>query len=94
MQIDLAQEKDQADKGILACVACDSMVSLWGKILGNWMISDSDAKANVAYFTIPEFSSLIPEGAALKSALDQCSGCSLDTHEETVAGFTGGQHPR
>ena len=51
-------EKDAASKGVLACIACDAMVTQWGQLLSDWIIADSGGNANAVYVNIPEFTSL------------------------------------
>ena len=89
--MDAANEPDAADKGVLICIACDSMLNEWGRLLGNWIIADSGASANAVYFTIPEFSSLIPEGESFQRTMEEgCSACTVDVLESTIQSFSTG----
>ena len=91
VQMDIAREEGALEKGAIACVACDEMVEEWGVIMGNWIIADSGADANVAYVTIPEFSSLIPEGEALQETLSSgCEACEYSQLDTTISAFASG----
>ena len=79
VQIDIAAEEDAEAEGHPRLHRLRRHGGGVGAVLGNWIIADSDATANVVYVTIPEFSSLIPEGAALEETLDEgCAECTFD----------------
>ena len=89
VQMDVAEEPDA--EGVLACIACDSMLNEWGRLLGNWIIADSDGQANAVYFTIPEFTSLIPEGESFQQTMEEgCADCTVEVLESTIQSFTAG----
>ena len=89
VQMDVAEEPDA--EGVLACIACDSMLNEWGRLLGNWIIADSDGQANAVYFTIPEFTSLIPEGESFQQTMEEgCPECTTEVLESTIQSFTTG----
>jgi ribose transport system substrate-binding protein len=91
VEMDIAAEKDAASKGILACVACDAMVTQWGQLMSDWIIADSGGNANVVYVNIPEFTSLSAEQQAVKDTFkNDCSKCKVDVLNSTIASFGAG----
>jgi len=91
VEMDIAAEKDAESKGVLACIACDAMVSQWGKILTEWMIADSGADAAIVYVNIPEFTSLSAELSSVQDTVkSECSKCTIDVLNSTISALGAG----
>ena len=84
-------ERARVPKGVLACIACDSMVSEWGRLLGNWIIADSDAQANVGVLHHPGVLEPDPRGRGVRADDEEgCADCTVDVLESTIESFTAG----
>jgi hypothetical protein len=50
-----------------------------GKVLANWVIADSDGKADAAYFAIPTLPSLAGQEKSFQQTAAACTTCQLTT---------------
>jgi ribose transport system substrate-binding protein len=49
-----------------------------GKSIGEWIIKDSDGKANVVAFNDKEFDGVVSQHAGIMDAFSKCPGCKAD----------------
>jgi ribose transport system substrate-binding protein len=65
-----------------------------GSLMANWIIANSDGKANVAYVDIPLYPSLVGQGQGAASEFAKlCPGCTFATLPVSVTQLGAGQVP-
>jgi ribose transport system substrate-binding protein len=64
-----------------------------GKMLGDWVVADSDGKANVAMFDAPELSTIRERFAASKAVFAKCAGCRVSDVVNFPLATSGTQLP-
>jgi len=63
-----------------------------GTAVGNWVIADSNAKAKVLVFNVPEFGTIQPFVEAFKKSLQEgCNECEVTDLNATIAQVGAGQ---
>lgn len=70
--------------GIAANTFGDPEAAKYGALMADVIISDSDGKANTAYFGVPDFSFNKPLYDAFKAEYDKCAGCKLATQDVQI----------
>lgn len=82
------------DSTIIANIGGPSISHLWGKLLAEWVVADSNANAHVLLATIPEIPILTTLGPAFKKELlALCSKCTYTEQDSSAADLPAGNIP-
>ncbi|MEA2252973.1 MAG: ribose transport system substrate-binding protein [Solirubrobacteraceae bacterium] len=73
---------DQPGNGLIAVLSGRQNYIDRGKWMANWVVADTKGKANVLYFTTPDFPIVTPSVEGFKSEVARlCPTCKVDAHE-------------
>ena len=64
--------------GIDWCTGCDAQMTLSGKLLADWVVATKGAKANAAFYSVPEFGFTAEMYASFKAQMTTlCPSCTI-----------------
>ena len=85
---------DPLGNGIIANVGGTPYTTLVGQIIANWVIADSNGKANIVSYQVPDFPVLAAFDKGFTDTINSgCSACKITVVTGTIAQATSGQGP-
>lgn len=70
---------------LLTQVGDEGFVQNSGALIGNWIIADSGAKANVLVVSLPDYPILVAETDVVKATIkDGCAACTIEEYDFTL----------